>query len=148
MSKDGAKVIVLIGAKEHVLKTPSFAKRASGLKHFREIGSDRKRTYLKAFPKRFDKLKQHLEIVKVLRYSEESIRYIDDYLHRVQPSLVIVDDHLYHLISYPNKLLEGNIRREELRRLLVIADNLANYFRLILKNDPKKFREELRRFEK
>jgi len=130
------------------LKEPSFARKASGLKHFREIGSDRKRMYLKAFPRRFERLKQHLEIVKVLIYGEESIKYIDDYLRRVRPSLVVVDDHLYHLISYPNKLVEGKTRRDDLRRLVVIADNLANYFRILLKSDPRKFREELRRFEK
>jgi len=31
---------------------------------------------------------------------------------------------------------------------MLVADNLANYFRILLKNDPKRFRDELRRFEK
>ena len=35
-----------------------------------------------------------------------------------------------------------------MNNLMIIADNLANYFRILLKNDPKRFREELRRFEK
>jgi len=55
------------------LKEPSFARKASGLKHFREIGSDRKRMYLKAFPKRFERLKQRLEMVKVLSTAKRAL---------------------------------------------------------------------------
>jgi len=31
---------------------------------------------------------------------------------------------------------------------MMLADNLANYFRVLLKNNPRRFREELRRLEK
>jgi len=31
---------------------------------------------------------------------------------------------------------------------MLIADSLANYFRILLKADPKKFEEEIKRFEK
>ncbi len=138
----------MVGAREHVLKSCEFARKASGLKHFREIGSDRKRMYLKALPRRFNKLKPFLELAKVFRYSEGTIEFIDGYLRRVRPALVIVDDHLYPVLGYSRKLKEGSVRRDDLKKLVVIADNLANYFRILLRNDPKKFREELRKFEK
>ena len=56
------------------------------------------------------------------------------------------------LIKYGFKVKVWGFRRsvkEKHRvRLTLIADNLANYFRTILKEKPKKFREELEKFEK
>ncbi len=43
---------------------------------------------------------------------------------------------------------ERNIRYKHHRRLMLLIDNLANYFRVILKERPRKFGKELKRFEK
>ena len=46
------------------------------------------------------------------------------------------------------KIKESNPKPRYMENLITIADNLANYFRILLKDNPRKFREELRKFEK
>ena len=60
---------------------------------------------------------------------------------------MIVDDKLYSTVEYPRKVRESRVREEHRRKLILVADNLANYFRILLNNNPRKFREELRRFK-
>ncbi len=43
---------------------------------------------------------------------------------------------------------ESRIRLKHHVRLMLVADNIANYLRILLKNNPKKFRDELSRFER
>ncbi|MEL9941042.1 MAG: hypothetical protein QXG81_05425 [Ignisphaera sp.] len=43
---------------------------------------------------------------------------------------------------------ERSIRYEHHRRLMLVADNLANYFRMVLRDSPRMFEKELRKFEK
>ncbi len=141
-------VIAVVGAREYVLKRGVLVVKASALKHFRRVGSDRKRIYLEALPRRLSKIVPHLDIVRVYIYGENSLSQINDLLSALRPALVIVDDGLYSKISYQPKLREGSVRRRDLERLVLIADNVANYFRKLLESKPKKFREELSRFEK
>ncbi len=139
---------MLVGAREHILKSQRFTTIASTLKHYREVPSPRKKTYLKAFTRRYTKLYNYLEIARISVYSLEAMSKINKLLSKIKPALSIVDDKLYSEISYPVKLRESRARRCHLENLVTIADNLANYFRILLKENPKRFREELRRFEK
>ena len=52
------------------------------------------------------------------------------------------------LVTYEPKIPESAPKPRYLENLMTIADNLANYFRLVLRNSPRRFREELKRFEK
>jgi len=52
------------------------------------------------------------------------------------------------MMAYEPKIPENAPKPGYLEDLMTIAGNLANYFRLVLRNTPKRFREELRRFEK
>ena len=67
-----------------------------------------------------------------------------------RPAVILIDDKLAKHIQNVDVLIvpESRIRLKHHVRLMLVADNLANYFRILLKNDPKRFRDELRRFEK
>lgn len=69
-------------------------------------------------------------------------------LEGLKPLLVIVDDKLYNEVEYPRKVKESRIKERHRRKLVLIADNIANYFRILYNNNPRRFREELERFEK
>ena len=134
----------MVGTREHVLKSGRFLKAAKWLKHFREIGSDRKSSYLSTFPKRFEKLKPFLDIVRIRLDPRATQRIVEE----LEPLVVIVDDKLYNEIQHSRKVKESRVKERHRKMLTLIADNLANYFRTLLKNEPKRFGEELRRFEK
>lgn len=149
-SEDGTRVIVLVGAREHILKNQKFSSTASMLKHYREVRSKEKRSYIKTFPRRYAKLLRYIEIARVYVYSAKTLEEVNVLLQNLKPALVIVDDELYNQINYPNKQKrrEKEAKRKHEEYLKNIADNLANYFRILLKENPRRFREELRRFEK
>ncbi len=64
LSEDGTRVIVLIGAREHVLKSSDFLNYTSWIKHFRRIYSKRKYSYLTKLPKCFSKISSYLIYIK------------------------------------------------------------------------------------
>ena len=144
LSEDGPRVIAVVAAREHVLKSSSFVKQLSRLKHVREVGSDRKARYISLVPRRVEKVLGLLEAVKICR----DVACVEDTLRRLNPVVVLVDDKLFNSIGYPRKVRESSVRETHRRKLILLADNLANYFRVLLKNDPRRFREELRRLEK
>lgn len=146
MSEDGPRVIALVGAREHIVKSRAFGRACSGLKHFRRVGSDRKARYLDFFRRRYAKLKNLLEVVKINLSVEELCRFINTMPLHV--AIAVVDDKLYSIIEVKPKIREGSPKPGYMDNLAVIADNLANYFRILLRSDPRKFWEELRRFEK
>lgn len=130
------------------MKNPAFSRTTSMLKHYREVGSDRKRSYIRAFPRRYFKIRCYLEIARVLTYSPTNIKRMNRMLYKLQPDPAIIDDKMYNSVTYPKKVREGDVHKKHLKRLVLVADNLANYFRLVLENNPAMFREELGRFEK
>lgn len=146
MSEDGPRVIALVGAEEHVLKSRAFGRACSGLKHFRRVGSDRKARYLEFFRRRYAKLKNLLEVARIYLSVGELRQFADIVSPRV--AIAVVDDKLYNIISVEPKIREGSPKPGYMDNLVVIADNLANYFRILLRNNPKMFREKLKRFEK
>ncbi|MHC1628001.1 MAG: hypothetical protein ACXQTI_04115 [Candidatus Nezhaarchaeales archaeon] len=144
LSEDGRRVVALVGAREHLLKDGRFLKVSKWLKHFREIGSDRKKAYLSLLPRRFEKVESLLDVVKI-RFNVSEIQAI---LEGLKTLLVIIDDKLYNEVEYPRKVKESRIKERHRRKLVLIADSIANYFRILYNSNPRRFREELERFEK
>ncbi len=146
LSEDGPRVVALVGAREHVLKSRGFLYATSWIKHFREIPSRMKVSYLRKFVRHYPRISRFLTHVKILREAS----YLPSFVEQVKPSLILVDNklvkHVENLGIYI--VTENSVRYRHHERLMLLADNLANYFRILLKSDPKRFREELRRFEK
>jgi len=69
----GGSVIAVVGVREYVLKHPTFSRITSMLKYYREIGGGKKRSYIRAFPRRYMKLKPYLEIVKKSTLTVETL---------------------------------------------------------------------------
>ncbi len=143
-SEDGGRVIAIVGAYEHVLKSRVFGQYCTGLKHFRRVSSRRKARYIRFFEKRFTKLKEVLELIRIV----QTIDKVNEIIQIHQPALIIIDNKLAASIDYQCMILEDSPKPRYMNDLITIADNLANYFRLILKNNPRKYGEKLKLFEK
>ncbi|MCD6300492.1 MAG: hypothetical protein J7L82_00285 [Staphylothermus sp.] len=143
-SENGGRVIAVVGADEHVLKSRVFGQYCAGLKHFRRVPSRRKSMYIRFFEKRFMKLSRVLEVVRIVK----TVSKVNEIIQLYRPVLVIVDDKLSKNINHKHIVLESSPKPLYMDELMTIADNLANYFRLILKNNPKKYWEKLREFGK
>ena len=146
LSEDGATIIAVVSAREHVLKRSEFLNHTSWVVHFRKLHPRRKHSYLAKLPKRFSKITRYLLYVRIFVSENEMLEFIV----RLRPSVILVDDKLLDKVKEVNTLIipEKNIRYKHHRRLMLLADNLANYFRILLKEKPKKFREEFKRFKK
>ena len=138
-------VTALVGAEEHVLKR-IIVRRASWVKHYREIPSREKRSYLRRFPQRYRKLLQYLAVSRLCF----TIDCIDHVLRDIQPELLVLDDKLAReLAANTRVLLESNAARQRhLRLLITLADNLANYARTQIRENPSKALTRLRELEK
>ncbi len=144
MSEDSPRVIAVVGARASVIKTRVFGNLCSGLEHYRRVPSWRKKRYLRFFERRYSRPKEFLSVARVTLSLDEVNRIVSS----LDLGLAIVDDKLFNSISIEPKIRESDPKPKYMDNLFTIADNLANYFRILLKNNPKKFREELRRFEK
>jgi len=137
-------VIVIVGAREHIVRSRSFSKLLPRLRHVREVSSDRKSRYIKLTPRRIRRVRELLEVIRVCR----DLTCVENILKLLKPSIILADDKLYIYLKHYRKVKESNIRESHRKKLMLLADNLANYFRMLLKEDPKRFEEELRRIEK
>ena len=146
LSEDGPRVIALVGARDHVLKSRSFLYHVAWVKHFREVPSPRKSSYMKRFPRRFLRVRRYLDIVRIVRSVEALLSAIS--MHR--PRLILVDNKLLQYVQtdVATVIPENRVVYRHHRALIMLADNIANYFRVLLKSDPRRFLEELRKFEK
>jgi len=143
-SEDRVKVIALVGCREHILKSQEFIKATKDFKHFREMGSRRKKQYFKVFPRKFSKIMGLLEVAKTYSSTES----LQEDLDKLAPLIVIVDDKLFPTIRHPRKVRESRVKEKHRRKLITLADNLANYFRILLKTNPEKYRKEREKLEK
>jgi len=139
-------VIAIVGARELIAKSRAFSRLCSDLKHFRRVGSDRKTRYLESFRERYSKLKSMLEVSRIFLSVEDLLRFVALISPRI--AVAVVDDKLYRVIEVKTKIREGSPKPKYMDNLMVVADNLANYFRILLKNRPERFEEELGIFEK
>lgn len=146
LSEDGPRAMALVGARKGMVKSRAFEMMCTRLKHFRRVGSNRKRSYLKTFVKRYARIRSYIEVARVFLSTEDLLNFTNVLLHRV--AIAIIDDKLYNEIKITYKIIEGNPKPRYMENLVVIADNLANYFRILLKSSPEKFEEEVRNFEK
>ena len=101
---------------------------------------------MKRFSKHYPQIASFLEVARVAREASS----LTPLLRQLHPQIILVDDKLAKHFRRAEALLvlEKNIRYKHHRRLMLVADNLANYFRILLRENPRKLREELRRFEK
>lgn len=148
VSRDGVTVIAVVGVEEHVLKSSSFLYLTSWAKHYREIPSHRKNSYMKRFPARFSKILPLLSLVRIYLTVDD----VKQVLQTRKPVLVLIDDKLVkHVENTLTNILiipEKNIKYKHHEVLITLADNLANYFRVLLNTNPRKLRKELEKFEK
>jgi len=121
----------LIAIREGSLK--DIVKKLSWVKHFKDMGKKSKRKYLRAFPRRFLKVKQMLVFSKIFFQVEELIRFLNSIKRDVE--IIVLDDRLYgkirNRINLVNYILESR-KPFSYRRLMLLADNLANYGRIQL----------------
>ncbi len=139
---------MLIGAREYILKSRSFLYATSWLRHYREVPSRLKKSYfyLRRFSKHYPRIAEHILLARVYREVSQTVSLTE----KLSPSVLLVDDKLTRYFKYINTVLvrEKNIKYTHHKRLILVADNLANYFRVVLRDNPKRFREELKKFEK
>ncbi|RLG87241.1 MAG: hypothetical protein DRO39_01010 [Thermoprotei archaeon] len=128
------------------MKTKGFLYATSWIEHFRRVSPRRRRGYLRKFSRYFTRISQYLEHTRIFRETNALARFIE--LHN--PAVVLIDNKLVNNVQHINALIipESLIRLRHHARLMLVADNLANYFRIVLRDRPKIFREELKRFEK
>jgi len=138
-------VIVVVGAEEHILKSRDFSRLCGSLKRFRRVGSDRKQQYLKSFMRRYMRyLRDYLSVVRILR----SVDDVNELIRKISPAVIVVDDKIYGILNHPVKIRESSPKPKYMDYLLLIADNLANYFRKLLKENLSAYVNELREIEK
>ena len=55
----------------------------------------------------------------------------------VKPGLMVVDNKLLRMVTYEPKIPENTPKPRYPENLMTIADNLANHFRPMLRNNPR-----------
>jgi len=142
-------VIALIGVEDRLLKSEEFLRLMSWARHYREVGSNRKRRYLERFPQRYTKLLSYISFSRVyLSYTDlnRDLRLLEGLV-----VIMLIDNKLADKVVTPSGatvVTESRIKYKYHRQLMALADNLANYFRILLSSNPERFREELKRFKK
>ncbi len=127
-----------------MLKRRVFGRLCTGLKHFRRVASRRKSSYLRFFERRYMKLRDLISIARVVLSVDE----VNSIVRGIRVGLAIVDDSIFDRVEVEPKIRESEPKPKYMDNLMTIADNLANYFRILLRDNPRSFREELRRFRK
>ncbi len=141
----GVKIIAVVGTWEHVLKSvlPSLA---SWARHYREIPSERKRGYLRRFPVRYQKLLPYLAVSRVCL----TLDCVTRLTRNLGIEKAIIDDSLIPRLSLSIDAIPESraVKSKHYRILITLADNLANYARVVMKKNPAKALQVIRRLEK
>ena len=139
-------MVAVVGSREYILKSRGFLYATSWLRHCREVPSRLKRRYLRRFRDHYPRIAVHLLLARAGRDVLQLVPLVES----ISPSVTLVDDKLMKYFKHIDTVLvpDKSTRYTHHKRLMLIADNLANYFRVVLKDNPRRFREELRRFEK
>ena len=77
-----------------------------------------------------------------------SVDDVNELIKEISPAVIVVDDKIYGIFSHPVKIRESSPKPKYMNYLLLIADNLANYFRKLLKENLSTYVDELREIEK
>ncbi len=133
LSEDGPRVIALVCSREHILMPRSLLYATSWLRHYREVPSRLKKSYLRRFSKHNPRIAEYMLLARVYRGAPQAIT------ERLSPSVLLVDDKLTRYFRHIDIVIvqEKNIRYTHHKRLMLIADNLANYFRVLLRDNPR-----------
>ena len=144
LSENGARVIALVGAREHILKSRIFGRLCTGLRHFRRVSPSRRASYIRFFERRYMKLKEVLALAKVTLSVDSAERILSFY----RPAVIIVDDKLFRRLGHGTKIRESAPKPRYMDDLMAIADNLANYLRILQSKNTKKFQQVTQRITK
>lgn len=125
-SKGKKTMFGLVGTSQE--KLPKLTSNAPWLKHISESRNRReRRAYVEAFPKRFQRIRQDLNLVKITPKWQVSKTIIKEQ----NPKTLIVDDTIYYKYKVAcelktNIILESQAKKKpHLRTLSLIADNIA-----------------------
>lgn len=136
-------VIAVVGIEEPILKSSKFTQVTEWVKHLRELGSDKRKQYLRALPRRFKKIRQYLMLARICT----TIRCVQKLIYSYNPLVVIIDDKLANRVQYPRKVRESNVKEHHRRRLILLADNLAGYARTLRSRGSNKWLEKVKELE-
>ena len=131
------------------MKSKKFQRLVSWAKHYRELGSNKRRRYLERFPQRYVKLLNYIRLSRIyFSYAD-----LNKHLKRIGGAIAVmlIDNKLVSKVAIPSRgiiVAEDRIRYNHHRQLMALTDNLANYFRTVLRNRPEKLGEELKRLTK
>ncbi len=141
----GAKVYAVVGVEEHVLKSVIVG-LAGWARHFREIPSRRKTGYLRRFPDRYKRLLPHLAVSRICL----TLDCITRILQGLDVEKAVVDDKLLQRLSLGIEAIPESIavRSRHYRILVTLADNLANYARILLERNPDRALQAVKALEK
>lgn len=107
------------------------------VKHSKKLGK-KKTSYFNDFPTRYSQVLPFIEVSRAFSYFKGSKlpqiifstidAYVDDY------TIFVVDDKLVKAFQkrYPGHVIfvEGKLTNKQLRKIMDLADNVCNYFRL------------------
>ncbi len=68
-------------------------------------------------------------------------------MHHQRIAVAIIDGKPYRATKRSRELRKGSQNLNYMDNLTIVADNLANHLRILLKDNPRRFREKLRRSE-
>ena len=119
---------------------------AGWAKHFREIPSGRKRGYLRRFPQRYQKLLPYLAVSRICL----TLECVASLLRGLNIEKAVIDDKLIPRLDVPASVLPESkaTRNTHYRILVTLADNLANYARVMLGETPTKAVQAIKQLEK
>ncbi len=133
------KVYALIAVEEANLKEA--IRELGWVVHFRELGKMEKKGFLGAFPRRFQKIKRHIAYARFTLSLEDVHRFLASIEQRCH--VIYCDDSIYDWLKKKghNPIPESRMPNK-FRQLMLLADNLANYCRIVLKRGiARKIRE-------
>ena len=110
--------------------------------HFKELSGEARKGFLRAFPRRFRRIAPHLGHARLFTNPEEVYRFLSS-LHCVDCT-TYCDDTLYRWLRKRGLYVipESRVPRG-LRPLMLLADNLANYYRVMRERGKTENVEEL-----
>ena len=93
------------------------------LKHVADLDRIEKQIYLHRFPERLLKISSMLSYIRFF----SSIEQCNNFIMRVNPITVLVDNKLNPHIVYPRKIIEDRVKEAHRKKLMLLADNIAYY---------------------
>ncbi|MEL9941043.1 MAG: hypothetical protein QXG81_05420 [Ignisphaera sp.] len=72
-----ARVIAIVATGEHILKSRGFLYATSWLRHYREIPSRLKKSYLRGFSKSYPRIAEYITLARVYRELQQVVAVVE-----------------------------------------------------------------------